>query len=54
MDWILGTNIKCPHCGLWGHVWWRSIEDDEGHEDYAYWCKAERCGHRWYVDGIDS
>jgi hypothetical protein len=33
-------------------VWWRTCDDDEGHEDYQYECRC--CKKSWWVDGADA
>ena len=45
------TDHKCKHCG--GEVRCSKWESScGGYEDYRY--KCIKCGHGWWVDGIDS
>lgn len=53
-DWKLTRDedpgFKCK-CGS-NDVAYRTVDDDQGHEDYNYRCNA--CQRNWWVDGIDS
>lgn len=41
----------CRTCGS-GDVWYRDVEDLEGHEDREYHCRG--CQRRWWVEGPDA
>lgn len=49
-DWKDDPETECPVCKRHA-VKYRTVEDDEGHEDYKFKCT---CGHHWRVDGADS
>lgn len=49
--WLLHEGA-CRNCGGNEGTYYRIIEDDEGHEDFQYYCDS--CETTWYIDGIDS
>lgn len=57
-EWNQTLLVDCPNSKKKGHpgtgdVYWREHESScGGYDDTEFECRL--CGHRWWIDGIDS